>query len=53
MMTIKSMVDSDWAEDIGQFFYHQDPNTRKITRRFEKLQLKMINSVPLSLIKLA
>ena len=30
------MVESIWAEDIGQFFYHLDPETRKI-RRLEKL----------------
>ena len=49
MMT-KSMVESAWTEDMGQFLYHLDPDTRKI-RRLEKLQLKIINSVPLSLIR--
>ena len=29
-MTTKSRVESAWAEDMGQFFYHQDPETRKI-----------------------
>ena len=48
-----SMVESAWAEDMGQFLYHLDPNTRKITKRLEKIKLKTINSVPLSLIKLA
>ena len=51
-MTTKSMVESTWAEDMGQFLYHLDLDTRKITRRLEKLQLKIINSVPSSLIKL-
>ena len=51
-MTTKSMVKSAWAEDMGQFLYHLDPDTRKITRRLEKLQLRKMNSVPSSLIKL-
>ena len=42
---------SSKVEDIEQFLYHLDPNTRKITRRPEKLQLRIINSVPSSLIK--
>ena len=46
----KSMVESAWAEDMGQFLYHLDPNTGKI--RLEKLQLKIINSILSSLIKL-
>ena len=37
-MTTKSMVESAWAEDMGQFFYHLDPDRRKITRRFEKIK---------------
>ena len=45
-MTIKNMVEITWAEDLGQFLYHLDPDTRKITRRLKKLQLKMGNSVP-------
>ena len=24
------MVESAWAEDMGQFLYHQDPDTKKI-----------------------
>ena len=32
LMTTKSKVESTWAEDKGQFLYHLDPNTRKITR---------------------
>ena len=28
-----------WAEDMGQFHYHMDPDTRKIARRVEKSQL--------------
>ena len=42
-MMIKSVIKSTWAEDMGQFLYHTDPNSRKISRRLEKLQLKMIN----------
>ena len=52
MMT-KSMVESTCAEDMGQFLYHLDPDTRKITRRLEKIKLKIINSVPSFLTKLA
>ena len=50
LMTTKSMVESTRAEDMGQFLYHFDPDTKKkkITKRLEKLQLKMINSVPLN-----
>ena len=48
MMT-KSMVESAWAGDMGQFLYHEDPDTRKITRNLEN----KINSVPSSLTKLA
>ena len=44
MMMTKSIVESSWAEDMGQFFfYYLDPYTRKITRRLEKLQLKIIS----------
>ena len=28
-MTTKSKVESVWAEDIGQFLYHLDLDTRK------------------------
>ena len=42
-MMNKSMVKSAWAEDMGQFLYHLDPNTRKITRSLEKIKLKIIN----------
>ena len=41
-MTTKSMVENTWAEDMGQFLYHRDPEKRKITRKLEKLQLKII-----------
>ena len=43
LMMTENIVKSIWAEDMGQFLYHLDPNTRKITRRLEKLQLKIIN----------
>ena len=52
-MTTKSMDENAWVEDMGQFLYHLDPDTRKITRRLEKIKLKIINSVPSSLRKLA
>ena len=29
-MTTKIMDESIWAEDMGQFLYHLDPDTRKI-----------------------
>ena len=45
------MVESTWAEDMGQFLYHLDPDTRKIIRSLEKTKSKMINCVPLSLTK--
>ena len=32
------MVESAWAEDMGQFLYNLDPDTRKITRRLEKMK---------------
>ena len=28
-MTTKSMVESAWAEDMGQFLYNLDPDTRE------------------------
>ena len=46
-MTTKSMIESASAEDIGQYFYYLDPDTRKITR-LEKFRLKIISSVPSS-----
>ena len=53
-MTTKSTVESTWVEDIAQFLYHLDPDTRKITMRHEKIELKIItNSVSSSLTKLA
>ena len=45
-MTTKSMLESTWAEDMGQFLYHLDSD-------IEKIKLKIINSVPSSLTKLA
>ena len=46
------MVKSAWAEDMVQSLYYLDPN-EKITRLIEKIQLKIINSVPSSSIKFA
>ena len=39
MMT-KSIVESAGAEDMGQFLYHLDPDTKRIIR-IEKFQLKI------------
>ena len=33
----KSMVESAWAEDMGQFLYYLDPDIKKITRSLEKM----------------
>ena len=41
-MTTKSIVESAWVEDMGQFLYHLDPDTRKITRKLEKIKAKII-----------
>ena len=51
-MTTKSMVESDWTVDMGQFLYHLHPDTRKLTMILEKIKIKIINSVPSSLTKL-
>ena len=53
LMTPESMAERAWAEDIGQFLYHLDPDKGKITRRLEKIKLKMVNSAPSSLKTLA
>ena len=37
-MTTKSMVESAWAEDMGNSFTIWIPIQEKITRRLEKLQ---------------
>ena len=40
-MTTKSTVESAWVEDMGQFLYHLDPDTKKIQeRRLKNLELK-------------
>ena len=41
-MMIKSKVESVWVENMGQFLYYLDPNTRKLTRTLEKIKLKII-----------
>ena len=28
--------ESTWTENVGQFLYHHDPDTRKMTKRLEK-----------------
>ena len=53
LMMTKSMVESALAENMEQFLYHLDPDTSKITKSLEKMKLKIINSVPSSLTKLA
>ena len=50
LMMTKSMIESIWAENMGQFLYRLNRNSRKITR-LEKLLLKIINSVPSSLVR--
>ena len=52
-MTTKRMVESAGTENMGQFIYDLDPDTRKISRSLEKMKLKIINSVTSSLTKLA
>ena len=39
MMKTKSMVENAWAEDMGQFLYNLDSDTRKITRSLKKIKL--------------
>ena len=41
-MTTESMVERTWTEDMDQLHYHLDPFTRKITRRLEEMNLKII-----------
>ena len=50
-MTTTSMVENARAEDIEQFLYYQDPDTRKKQEVLKK-KLEIINSVPSSLTKL-
>ena len=45
--------DQKYGQKHLQFLYHQDSDTRKITRRHGKIKLKIINSVLSSLTKLA
>ena len=33
------MVESAWAEDMGHFLYHLDPDARKITRSLEYIYI--------------
>ena len=42
-MTTRSVIESTWAEDMGQFLYHLDSDTVKTTRTLEKMKLKIIN----------
>ena len=37
------MVESGWVKNKGQFLYPLDPDVRKITKRLERLHLKIIN----------
>ena len=36
LMMSESIVKSTWAEDMGEFLYHLDPDTRKVTSILEK-----------------
>ena len=47
------MVENTWAEDMGHLFCYLGLDTGKITRRLEKIKLKIIISVPSTLTKLA
>ena len=38
-MTTKIMIESAWAEGMGQSLYHLDSDARKITGRLEKLRI--------------
>ena len=40
LMTIKSMIESTWAEDMGQFLNNLDPDTRKLQGNLIKLDKK-------------
>ena len=42
LMTSESMVESTGIEELGQFLYHLDTDTRKMTRSLEKLPLKIV-----------
>ena len=42
LVPTKIMVESSGVKDMGQFLYNLDPDTRKLTRTFEKLPLKII-----------
>ena len=42
--TTINMVESTWL-NIGHFLKHLDPNTRKETRRFERLNMKIIQKM--------
>ena len=41
MMT-KSMVESDWADEMQQFLSRLDPDIREITKSLEKIKSKRI-----------
>ena len=43
LMTTKSMVKRAWAEDMGQFLYPLDHDTRIITRKLGKIKSNIIN----------
>ena len=40
------MAESAWTEDMGQFFYHLDLDTRKVTSTLERIKFKIVNDVP-------
>ena len=46
-----SMVESSWAEDMGQFIYHLDLDTGINNKNIWKITIKIINSIPTSFIK--
>ena len=52
-MTTKTMVESSWAEDMGQFFYHLFLSRhKKNNKKTWKITTKIVNTVPSFVIKL-
>ena len=39
------MFESAWDTNMGQFLFHLNPDTRKETRRLERIQIKIIKYV--------
>ena len=52
-MTIKSIVESAWAEDTGQFFYHRHPDKKNNKESWKNKIKTNKQTVPSSLTKIA